>query len=500
LTNFIGKIKPETFIQVCVLSGCDYYNGVKNFGLKVGLKLFENNENLQEIVEKMRITEKFKSSITENFFEEINRIVSIFYYQTIYNIKEKKLLPLYSKERIPKDSFYKECFNQYIDFHDLYGPSFENFEEYCNGNLDMKTYEKEKDLESEKIILSYVEYYYSYLKVESVKAKNMMILEQLKHNKKEQETENENLSKSKNFEYLKVLENETININQITDSECDNASKKSEPEKESKSSKLEKNKENSEKETVTRNKLDKKMFSNDFNNNLNNSNKDSDKDKRNELIKEIPISLFKDNDNKAVIDLVSENEGEHDIIDISKFHQLGGETFDVNFLIKICEDSKKNRKNNLNFPTNKTGKEVKVLREGENINKMNNLTNKKSPYLHLIKFKKKTENEESPKVLNKNTISSNNTTNFIITEYKRSNDLSTNASERNILNSYLTSSQYTGSNGSNVNISNITSFIGKKRRLIIHPNETTNQFNPLNKQEEKELSFLSSNFKKMKKD
>jgi len=119
----------------------------------------------------MKKTDKYKASITENFYKEIKRIVSIFYYQTIYNIKDKMLLPLNLQDTVPEDSIYKQCFTEYSDYEDLYGHFFDDYEEFCNGDLDMKTYTKKKDLESDNIIKKSISTYYSYLKFEQNKIK-----------------------------------------------------------------------------------------------------------------------------------------------------------------------------------------------------------------------------------------------------------------------------------------------------------------------------------------
>jgi len=354
----------------------------------------------------MSVTEKFKSSIkdAEKFYEETKKIASIFYYQTIYHTREKTLLPLNSVDDIPKDSSYKECFNEYIDCNDLYGPYFDNYEEFCNGTFDMKIYDKEKDIEEEKIILNYIVYYYTYLKSEIFKLKNnknsinsKVISSSNKDNKvifdkkedkenivnKDQNKDVKNERNDNNYKYVKMLENEKINNNnnnQINNTfiSSNSISMSSQNVKDTQSiiqTQTHLQKSIKEKESLIKNEGTLMLSPNTLNNYIDLFDLDNNNNNHNNI-------QF----NSTKIENIKMEQTE-----TNNFHQLGDDSFDVDILIKMCETSNNTNnineiKNQNNLLTNPTGITNNIKNTNNNINNINNITNVKREGENLNKM------------------------------------------------------------------------------------------------------------------
>lgn len=164
----------------------------------------------------MKQNDKFKSNITENFYKDLKKIVSIFYFQTIFNLKERMLLPINSIQNLPKDSHYKNCFNENPDYEDIYGAFFDYFEEFCNGELDLKNFTKKKELENYQIIKNAITTYYTSLKFEEKKSKQGMYIHSHSNINKNKDFYNFN---KQDFHYVSILEGSNELFEDIEDNQ-----------------------------------------------------------------------------------------------------------------------------------------------------------------------------------------------------------------------------------------------------------------------------------------
>jgi len=207
---FIRSIKTMlyvNFLELVVMSGCDYLPSIKGFGLKTGLALFEKYKKMESVFHEMKFIERYKSKIPEFYLENAKKSVCMFFYQTVFDPEENKLVSLNSynfEEGDDLDKTYtKDYINRYVsqllykknlnddtknlkgkklfkqitekinyelnssegsefpiqqeDLFKLFGEEFPNSALYCNGLLDMKTLLPNKKMESEKTFLFYKE-------------------------------------------------------------------------------------------------------------------------------------------------------------------------------------------------------------------------------------------------------------------------------------------------------------------------------------------------------
>ena len=280
----------------------------------------------------MRNVEKYKSSITDNYYEDIHKIVSIFFYQTIYNIRKKKLLPLNSNNALLDNSKYsfKRCTEKYNNYQELYGPYFENFEAFCNGDLDMKGFSIKKELESEKIIKKMVNNFYSSVKLEERfgnknKIENKRITnENAANGEKVTASANSNNDSNinKEFIYESILEHRNDRFDEDVNNE-ETASFLKE------AYGLNKQKENKAK-IVTRPLI--------FNtNSINQNEANNSQNPQMHASSSYQSNYYYNNDqinNKKQNQPSSQSKPNY-------FHQLGEESYEVDFLIKMCEKSDK---------------------------------------------------------------------------------------------------------------------------------------------------------------
>eukprot|EP01084_Bolivina_argentea_P269535 458112_1 len=83
---------PKEFIQVCVLSGCDYVKNLAGIGIKTAVKYCNENRNIENLLEKLLID---KVNTAPNDYEiQFNRAVLTFLHQRVYDIHTDKLIHL----------------------------------------------------------------------------------------------------------------------------------------------------------------------------------------------------------------------------------------------------------------------------------------------------------------------------------------------------------------------------------------------------------------------
>lgn len=194
------------FLELVVMSGCDYLPSIKGFGIKTGLALFEKFKKMDGVFHEMKFIKKFQAKIPENYLENAKKSVCMFFYQTVFDPEENKLVSLNSYEFEESDdlerTFTKDYLNKFVcellfkrnqkenpcenpkskklyqeitqqinqelnssevsefqiqqpDFFKLFGEEFPNSALYCNGFLDMKTLSTNKKIESDSTFQYY---------------------------------------------------------------------------------------------------------------------------------------------------------------------------------------------------------------------------------------------------------------------------------------------------------------------------------------------------------
>lgn len=181
ICKFLLTIPRLKLIQFCVMLGCDYLPQIKGFGSKSAFKIFSVCDSIEAAVKILKQSGKFKFNDNDDvdYVNKAKLAASVFYYQTIYDIDLKILRPLYSNleyeryidtvETLIEKSFVQDILNSGVDI-DYFGKSFNNFEDYCEGNLDIKTFLKDKKTEK---IENMDKYYIKYKQIiDEKKSKN----------------------------------------------------------------------------------------------------------------------------------------------------------------------------------------------------------------------------------------------------------------------------------------------------------------------------------------
>ena len=146
ISKFLLNLNQDKLIKFCVLLGC---------------------EDLEIIVKMMKLSGKFFLSENEDsiYIENVNNAISVFYFQIIYDNINKKLKYLTNLDELDyergKDNIQelKRKSNLLKTFEKInknyYGEFFDNYEDYCNGKIDVKTEKKEKEIESKESVEKY---------------------------------------------------------------------------------------------------------------------------------------------------------------------------------------------------------------------------------------------------------------------------------------------------------------------------------------------------------
>jgi len=206
LIRDIKNMPYVNFLELVVMSGCDYLPSIKGFGFKTGMALFEKYKKMENVFHEMKFIERYKTKIPENYLENAKKSVCMFFYQTVFDPEENKLISLNSHRYEEGDdlerTYSKEYINRYVsqllykrnldendsklvkskkiykeisekihqelnssegndfplqqeDLFKLFGEEFPNAALYCNGLLDLKTFSSTKKLEEEKTFIHY---------------------------------------------------------------------------------------------------------------------------------------------------------------------------------------------------------------------------------------------------------------------------------------------------------------------------------------------------------
>lgn len=173
--KFVLHLNHLKLVQFCVMIGCDYIKSIKGLGMKTLIKLFKEMNSFEEIIKAVAsYTMKYKFEEQNGdsllYLKQAKEACSVFYYQIVYDDEEKKLTHIfddflwhyYRKKDTIDDLIEKSWITDIINENEnknYYGTFFDNYESYCNGELDVEKHTKEKSLESEESISKYLQIY-----------------------------------------------------------------------------------------------------------------------------------------------------------------------------------------------------------------------------------------------------------------------------------------------------------------------------------------------------
>jgi len=96
-TKDLASLSPDAFMDLCIMSGCDYLENIPGFGLKKALKMLKNC-TLEQTIRMLYRNKVYRDKVPEDFLEKINKIKLQFLYGRVidprtYTITQINPLP-----------------------------------------------------------------------------------------------------------------------------------------------------------------------------------------------------------------------------------------------------------------------------------------------------------------------------------------------------------------------------------------------------------------------
>ena len=176
--KFILYLNHLKLVQFCVMCGCDYIKSIKGLGMRTLIKLFKEVDKFEDIVKSVSSYGKYRfeeqNGDASLYLEQAKEACSVFYYQMIYDDEKKIIMHLYEDtlwhyfRRIDTldDIIEKSWITSIIEKNkniNYYGKNFDNFIQYCSGELDVEKHSEDKNMESNETINKYLQLYSKFL-------------------------------------------------------------------------------------------------------------------------------------------------------------------------------------------------------------------------------------------------------------------------------------------------------------------------------------------------
>ena len=176
--KFMLYLTHLKLVQFCVMLGCDYIKSIKGLGIRTLIRLFKEVSSFEEIIKAVSNYGKYRfeeqNGDSSLYLEQAKEACSVFYYQMIYDDDNKKIKHLcddtlwhyFRKIDTLNDIIEKSWITNIIENNkneNYYGKNFEDYIDYCNGELDVEKHSIEKNLESPESINKYLQLYSKYL-------------------------------------------------------------------------------------------------------------------------------------------------------------------------------------------------------------------------------------------------------------------------------------------------------------------------------------------------
>ncbi|KAM0679311.1 Rad2 nuclease [Binucleata daphniae] len=150
LQEVINENFCKNIIPICILSGCDYLPSIKGVGLKTAIKLMEENDCYEKVIDLLNI----KKNVSKNYKEDFAKAYITFKEQVVYDPVTKKRVYLSGKTEI----------HGYDDYSFLGSISHENAISFSSGDHlrsftgPVETYvTKKAKVDSKKIVKQKIE-------------------------------------------------------------------------------------------------------------------------------------------------------------------------------------------------------------------------------------------------------------------------------------------------------------------------------------------------------
>ena len=176
--KFMLYLTHLKLVQFCVMLGCDYIKSIKGLGIRTLIKLFKEVASFEDIIKAVSSYGKYRfedqNGDAELYLKQAKEACSVFYYQMVYDDENKKIKHLYEDNlwhyfrRIDtvNDIIEKDWITTIIENNknkDYYGRNFENYDNFCNGELDVNNHSSEKNMESLETLNKYFALYNKFL-------------------------------------------------------------------------------------------------------------------------------------------------------------------------------------------------------------------------------------------------------------------------------------------------------------------------------------------------
>ncbi len=88
----LASLSTRQFMEVCVLSGCDYLASIPGVGLKTAIKLIYERKSARLAIPALKSNKTWAKKIPQDYLQEFERVMLCFVYQRVFEFPERKRL------------------------------------------------------------------------------------------------------------------------------------------------------------------------------------------------------------------------------------------------------------------------------------------------------------------------------------------------------------------------------------------------------------------------
>lgn len=123
-------MEPEEFLTTCVMAGCEYIQNIDRVGLKRVLNDYKKaGGSCHEVIKALQDNKAFKDKVPPNYWEDVQKVKTIFKFQTVYDPRSKQFVPIHQPKE--GETFDQKYVGSLIDPDDQ--------ENYALGKIHKKT-------------------------------------------------------------------------------------------------------------------------------------------------------------------------------------------------------------------------------------------------------------------------------------------------------------------------------------------------------------------------
>ena len=136
-----ADFQDEMFLDMCILSGCDYVDSVPGIGLKTGQKLIKRWRTITRVAKQL----KFEKKCDAGYLEDVERAKKTFLHHWVYDPR-----PMFGKQMVSLSG--RPSTDVLTEELEFLGPYLEKrlVQRIAHGELDPKRYEEELQNEEEE--------------------------------------------------------------------------------------------------------------------------------------------------------------------------------------------------------------------------------------------------------------------------------------------------------------------------------------------------------------